>query len=152
MTKPVRKPSVLTKGQVCEMLQNFGREISECKSVKEVRERLKDLIRDNTPQSRGRRRTASLDLVALQETVAEAHRRIGDSKDASTLACMVTSLWNVIGENYIKCPIDSQRVRSYVEKGKLTFPAGIVFSPRQKRAVVTTAAPASENNVETVSA
>lgn len=148
----IRKPSVLTKSQVCELLQNFGRHIASLKSPREIREALAELIRVHTPQSRGRRRGSSLDLAALQATVEEAQKRIGESKDASTLACMVSSVWNTTGENYVKCPIDTQRVRSYVEKGKIKFPDGIVFTPRQKRVVAAVATPTEpENNTVVVS-
>lgn len=140
-----RNSSVFTKGQVQALLVNFGQEIAPCKSVKEVRERLAELVRIYTPQSRGRRK-ANIDFAVLQTVVEEARQRTAGN-DAPTLACMVASLWNMQGENYTKCPIDTQRVRTYVEKGKLTFPDEVKFVPRRKREVKTvTEEIASETN------
>lgn len=124
-----KNTSVFSKREVQDLLVAFSHDIATLKSVKEVRSKLDDLALQYTPQTRGRR--LNVDFTVLQAMVDEARKRVVGN-DAKNFACMVASIYNMDGQNYTN-NIDAQRIRTYVEKGKIKFPDDVNFTPRVKR-------------------
>lgn len=137
MNEKKKPSSVFTKGQVHAMLVALHDSLSESKSVKEAREKVRDAVTQYTPSARGRR--LSVDVAGLQAIVDEtAPKMVGNS--ASYLAQMVASQWNVRPNNTNL--IDASKVKKMVLSGKLNFPDNVRFQTRSRKQTVV-------NNAET---
>lgn len=123
----MRKTSIYTKGQIHASWVEFMDEISSLKSIKDVKERVQERIRQYTPSGRGRRST--VDFGELQRCVDEAAGKISGT-DARTLMGVAAAVWNVTNNTAF---MDSVKVRKYVEKNKIKLPIQFVLMPVKKR-------------------
>lgn len=126
-----KKPSVMTKGQVYQLLQTFGSQIKEFKSVKEVREFVDGFIPQYKPTGRGRRVTSNFDVAALQNLIAEQAEKM-TGNDGMYLLGMTASAWNIRSETGATL-LDGAKLRKLVESGKLTLPDRFILPERQTR-------------------
>lgn len=145
--------SVFTKGQVRDILMdvknNYG---MNCPLNSQGFEAyLDEIIVRNTPGSRGRKAMPDEDIKALQATLESAVTNIVGTK-ASVLVLQAISLFNTrkLAKGVVRSTVAPTQVKLWIEKGKLTLPAGFVYDKRPRKATAA-APPTPSSEPETVS-